>query len=559
MLQEAEAQDGRQWVRDPEAQTSISQSWLYRKVRKLSEFANLSKSRRNALVESLLRMSRRQIPTVLADVVPYEHLMKELVSGAQALIAAKAPSKHVLLPASSWNQLAFRIVKAYLKIGAGVFKPKKCSGSTAKLFMLFPVYSFQQRFVEMDNRCLHYLLRKAHCKGMGPVNTFKTKRAASFLWTVFDMKRVGIHSEQDLFKRSKKFNVVIRTDGVALDYLFVRPAQPELAKVTPASLGHLPGDEVWPIDPGVTDLFMAVSEDKQIRKMSTKEWHALCGFGRHKQLRRKWKLQEAKEAAQEPRLSIQQIEDLIPSPKTANVSTFKRHIEHVLKHWKSLTDFYDARFRGLLFDAYKGRQRMLEEAVRIFTGGSHKYHDVPCTQRQVPPRADPRRIEPLPDPDRRKLRAFGPAQAPPVPKAGKWRKKPPDKQPPLGRVVVAFGDGAFSPSMPGKLPVATRRLLKHMRHVSRRIGRDKFVVCMIDEYLTSQVCSRCQLRTLENRYRLHAVRACKTCDMVWNRDVNASRNIGQIFRHARDHGNERLQPFRRPESIAAIAPDLTDK
>ena len=44
---------------------------------------------------------------------------------------------------------------------------------------------------------------------------------------------------------------------------------------------------------------------------------------------------------------------------------------------------------------------------------------------------------------------------------------------------------------------------------------------------------------------LYAVRQCKYCRTIWNRDVNAARNIGFVFWWLRTHGGVRPPGFRR--------------
>ena len=44
---------------------------------------------------------------------------------------------------------------------------------------------------------------------------------------------------------------------------------------------------------------------------------------------------------------------------------------------------------------------------------------------------------------------------------------------------------------------------------------------------------------------LYAVKRCKVCRTIWNRDVNAARNIGLVFWWLRSHGGSRPPGFRR--------------
>ena len=45
---------------------------------------------------------------------------------------------------------------------------------------------------------------------------------------------------------------------------------------------------------------------------------------------------------------------------------------------------------------------------------------------------------------------------------------------------------------------------------------------------------------------IHAVVKCDYCSMVWNRDVNAARNMRYLFIYMAMHGNERSEAFRKP-------------
>jgi transposase len=104
------------------------------------------------------------------------------------------------------------------------------------------------------------------------------------------------------------------------------------------------------------------------------------------------------------------------------------------------------------------------------------------------------------------------------------------------------------------------------RELKRRLrGRVRHV----DEFRTSIVCSLCD-GWMDGRSRFWALKVCKDICLVstleclsillswlpnfmfilhqqtlWNRDVNAARNIRHIFLHMNANGGERLEPFCR--------------
>jgi transposase len=74
-------------------------------------------------------------------------------------------------------------------------------------------------------------------------------------------------------------------------------------------------------------------------------------------------------------------------------------------------------------------------------------------------------------------------------------------------------------------------MFKQLKH---RESLGELCLLTIDEYFTSQVCSKCKTRNLEkvadsNGKKLHAVLRCLTCNtLTWNRDVMASKNMWDI-------------------------------
>jgi len=254
---------------------------------------------------------------------------------------------------------------------------------------------------------------------------------------------------------------------------------------------------------------MSLSPVAQIRRTSTKEFYHISGWNRARGTEEKWR----READPELRTIL----DHIPSSRTSNILTFDNYIKYVLQGYKKLIEFYDERWRFSRFQRYIGRQKALVEVCRRFTTGSKKYSSTPITS----PRSKKRK---------------------------KWKCKEPHEE--QKRTVVAFGDGMFSPTMKGKRAGVSRLLFRALcRH--DRLGH--LTLVKVPEFRSSKVCSKCQmLQTLDHvrdkassGESLHAVLRCKKCDTVWNRDVNAARNLRLIALYMATNENKVPTVFQR--------------
>lgn len=112
--------------------------------------------------------------------------------------------------------------------------------------------------------------------------------------------------------------------------------------------------------------------------------------------------------------------------------------------------------------------------------------------------------------------------------------------------LVVFGSG-----MVGKDQVKLKGLRvgvtgKLYEALKKRERRGDLIVVGIDEYLTSQVCSKCQQRTLNGLegVRGHSVLVCQNCRTIWQRDVNASVNMMTICKSIWN-GQGRPQAYKR--------------
>jgi len=88
--------------------------------------------------------------------------------------------------------------------------------------------------------------------------------------------------------------------------------------------------------------------------------------------------------------------------------------------------------------------------------------------------------------------------------------------------IAVFGNAVFAPSAPGHPPVPVTKI----RNFLARKGR----VVLVDEFLTSKTCHRCLGLTAQSATSFTSKHCQSVCHSTWNRDVNAARNIGRLFR-----------------------------
>lgn len=85
------------------------------------------------------------------------------------------------------------------------------------------------------------------------------------------------------------------------------------------------------------------------------------------------------------------------------------------------------------------------------------------------------------------------------------------------RTVLFIGDQASKTGYHGHPAYPVTALRDHLAHVG--------IVVLVDEYRTSATCSNCGAFLHMADYK-HPV--CDQCDVVWQRDVNAARNIKSV-------------------------------
>ncbi|KAK9491579.1 hypothetical protein V1508DRAFT_203853 [Lipomyces doorenjongii] len=441
------------------------------------------------------------------------------------------------------------------KIRSGSFCPKQflSSSGTNRAFSILPQFSFATRYLPVDNRVLRELLSTLWRRGYHPFPHQLPESArqgfdnnhAEWWCRLFRLHRIqgiqvpGIPLPAGLPSREtqRRFDFYMSTDGVGSSFICRRPKRirtPQTA-VNPATVPFQNGSSSFiSIDPGLTDLVVGVRAeltwprlpdgrvDVEARQtmptfgndrrcdfsVSSASWHDSA----YHNCARKMSL-SLKRQALDRGIDVHSMATTIPTFKTAQVAQYLHHARVSLSAFPILFEHYKKE-RPLRWKTYCREQKALHSICLRVKG--HK----------------------------------------------KAKKED---------VVVAYGAGQFGSTMKGKRAAPVKKLRKFLRRY--------VTVVPVDEYRTSRVCSK---HNEEHRERtglgeeedegggtisvaeadlfhihaqrnangdkgpsLHPVLFCNKCHTVWNRDVNAARNIAWIFWWLRVHSGGRPPGFRR--------------
>jgi len=445
---------------------------------------------------------------------------------------------------------------------AAAFAGPEDGARAAKQFSMLPICSLQAKFITIDTDALHGLLR---CVGGDEVPSDKSEfrvRADEWWSGTFHVDRL-LRTNMPTFT----FNRMLKTDGVAANFVFQRPKQPgDVGWINPedaeagAALGMRRKKTEWTtpfaqwpdaadvddnlvtgVDPGRRDLVTAVRpldpeekeysapsrrrrrHNRRARKHKTRRNHMHGGRRKRKRHRkgekafsvsmRQWRADSGSKQAQQRRerwlkrdrrdeaTSLYAILQATPSPKVATVEAMQQHIEYILGSLDRVLghNVDRQRVRRSRFQAYIQRTAALDALCHRLSGGRGKEAVVV-----------------------------------------------------LGAAQCSSGFGYF----PGPVKELRRRLEQHTR------------VVVLDEHYTSQRCSKCAFTEkyeesrdklepgrsrVDGRRQLHGVRWCphQDCRTTWNRDVNAARNMRQVFLHMLRHGHRRPAAFRHGGALDA--------
>ncbi|SAM00113.1 hypothetical protein [Absidia glauca] len=169
-------------------------------------------------------------------------------------------------------------------------------------------------------------------------------------------------------RRRPIFSNMVLTDGFAVNVLFTRPTSsttlPDLELddiARPHVADHF---DLWGVDPGIKDIFMATDGASQYRKFSAAEYRCKTG-----QTRRKAECDRLHRQA-----NITTIESAIPTTKTSSSSSFIAAVRYILENLSPLLALYgDVIWAQQRLWNYSGAQKLDHEMAQIFLNGGRKY------------------------------------------------------------------------------------------------------------------------------------------------------------------------------------------
>ncbi|KAJ3292996.1 hypothetical protein HK104_004841 [Borealophlyctis nickersoniae] len=371
-----------------------------------------------------------------------------------------------------------------------------CKTEKEKSFTLVPITNYGIRHIRIDTDALYYLSSRAGLTDNLSLKQFRASAKEQWERLFPDIKET----------KNKFFAFGVTTDGVACSYYYQKRIVRRSKVVNAYGFDeegiyhpiHVTGRKIVGYDPGRIDAFTAVHgdspEDERVTRLSRREYYMMTGMTKRRWERDRWT---------KKREDITTINATTPPKRVPSVTQFLDHCHHVAQHLDTLVDFYGSpRFTRQKFKTYVGKQKAFDEISKRLTGGDR-------------------------------------------------------------RVIIAFGNGSFPHNSRGGDSTPLRRLFWELRR--------RCTVRLVDEYRTSITCSLCE-GDLPKRSRLWQVKVlsfliiitilllqliilAQVCNDVclthWNRDVNAARNIKNIFLHMNGNSGERPWPFRRAPADSA--------
>lgn len=162
---------------------------------------------------------------------------------------------------------------------------------------------------------------------------------------------------------TRKFAGEILTDGKAVSIVLRKPKSGG-ARAT--ALDFNAYDQVWGLDPGRREVYVASDSAHQVKRCSTKKYYDDCGFKRSNKKIEVW--YQDKDNKVLGRLAGEVLKD-IPCKKTGSIDSFKQYITYTMTCLHPLLQFHmKKRFRNLKFSRYVLRQKVIHKMCQDISG-----------------------------------------------------------------------------------------------------------------------------------------------------------------------------------------------
>ena len=328
-----------------------------------------------------------------------------------------------------------------------------------RCFSLLPhTDGYTCKYVKIGNLGLRSLLSAA-CVDVPPEDAW-TRVAEAHWRRLFNVGR--------LETENRKFAGEVLTDGKAVSVVLQRPKRADDAE--PIKLRPEDFDQVWGLDPGMRDMFVATDNAGETLRCSSAEFYNDASYTASNRKQRVWRDKDPVVAA---------IERNMPTKKTVEVVRLEACVTYVTRHTAVMMRFYGAqRFKNLKFRRYCASKRKLHQLVAALARHG-----------------------------KRTLVGFG-----------NWS--------------IARG-GVIKGCTPGPSGRLRKELQRHATVMDvDEFRTSKTCNCCKQRSFEHMVLTTVDEETgARSRRKLHSVLHCKTSDclsMTVNRDVNASRNILEL-------------------------------
>ena len=346
-----------------------------------------------------------------------------------------------------------------------------------RLFSMLPTkQGFECSHLKMCSNGLYGLLKRSGVESL--------PRDGKLFREVSDVFWRKLFNVEKFETATRKFAGEVLTDGKSVSIVLRKPRTPErTASPTPDVDAF---EEVWGLDPGRREVFVASNDDGEVKRCSTKHYHDITGYKQSVKKIQRW---------QKRSTPISDALESLPRKRTGESESLRCYIETVLASLDLLLNFHIERgYRGLKFKRYIGRQRALRKLCDHITAKA----------------------------GRNTLVGFG-----------DWSNRD-----------VA---GIIKKSPAGPVKQLERELKKRCTVVSvDEFRTSKLHECCHQPLKVTRHTRQCKDGVVRN-VQVRSVLFCanRSCNgMCVNRDVNASRNILALMR-SQLLGGGRIGPFRR--------------